>query len=264
MVDLGGEAAASSHQHSRRGASVVGATPRRAAFALPQVGIRLALLAAPPNQPAGGTMPELVELFAVHGYWVLAVTVLLESAGVPLPGETAVLAAGYLTSPDGGERFHVWAVIAVAFVAAVVGDNLGFWLGREFARPRLAAGRRFLLLTPARLELAERYFTRYGAATVFIARFVAILRMTAGPAAGVSGMPWPKFLAANAAGALAWAASMAMLGHWCGHAWEALRRWVGRGAWAVAGVALLAFVIWWAYAKFWRGPGHAAGVGARA
>jgi membrane-associated protein len=197
-------------------------------------------------------MPDLVELFAIHGYWVLAVTVLLENAGVPLPGETALLAAGYLTSPDGGQRFHLWAVIAVAFVAAVVGDNLGFWLGREFARPRLAAGRRFLFLTPARLELAERYFARYGAGTVFVARFVAILRMTAGPAAGVSGMPWPKFLVANAAGALVWAATMAMLGHWFGHAWESLHRWLGRGAWAAAGVALLAFGAWWAYSKLRR------------
>lgn len=190
-------------------------------------------------------MPDLVELYAAHGYWVLAATVMLENAGVPLPGETALLAAGYLTSADGGARLRLWAVVAVAFAAAVVGDNLGYWLGRRFARPRLASGRRFLFLTPERMALAERYFARYGAATVFIGRFVALLRITAGPAAGAAGMPWRTFLLANAAGALVWAGSMAVLGHWFGRAWESLHRWLGRGAWAAAGVAVLALVIWW-------------------
>jgi membrane-associated protein len=208
-------------------------------------------------------MPDLLELFVEYGYWVLAAVVMLENAGVPLPGETAVLAAGYLTSPDGGERFRLWAVVAVASAAAAVGDNLGFWLGRRFARPRLTAGRRFLFLTPERMAVAERYFERYGAATVFVARFVAILRMTAGPAAGASGMPWRRFVAANAAGALAWASSMAVLGHWFGHAWESLRRWMGWGAWVVAGVAVVAFAAWWAYSKFRRTrPAHAAEAGA--
>jgi membrane-associated protein len=194
-------------------------------------------------------MPDLVELFAVHGYWVLAAVVLLENAGVPLPGETALLAAGYLSSADGGHRFHLWAVVAVAFVAAVVGDNLGYWLGRRYARPRLATGRRFLMLTPERMAVAERYFAKYGAETVFFARFVAILRIAAGPAAGASGMAWGKFLPANAAGAFVWSLTMGLLGHAFGHAWESLHRWMGRGAWAAAGVIALAAVAWWAAAR---------------
>src|SRR3954469_11316117 len=98
-------------------------------------------------------MPDVAGLVEAHGYWVLGLVVMLENAGVPVPGETALLAAGYLTSPDGGRVLHFWPVVAVAFSAAVVGDNVGFWLGRVAARPRLAAGRRFLFLTPERMRL---------------------------------------------------------------------------------------------------------------
>src|SRR5207249_5013676 len=128
----------------------------------------------------------LLDYYAEYGYWVLFLGVMLENAGIPVPGETALLAAGYLASPDGGARLHIWAVIGVAVVAAVIGDNVGYWLGRTLARPRLARGRGFLFLTPRRLELAERYFHKYGAETVFFARFVAVLRIVAGPAAGAA------------------------------------------------------------------------------
>jgi membrane-associated protein len=185
-----------------------------------------------------------MQVVATHGYWVLGVVVLLENAGIPVPGETAVLAAGYLSSPGGGQHLHLWEIIGVTLVAAVIGDNLGFLLGRRVARPRLAAGRRFLFLTPARMAVAERYFHRYGSLTVFFARFITGLRIVAGPAAGAAGMRWGRFLVANAAGALIWAVAMAFLGYYFGHAWGALQRWLGRGAWAVAGAAVAAIVLW--------------------
>jgi hypothetical protein len=100
---------------------------------------------------------------SILAYVALFFGIMLENAGIPLPGETALLVAGYLTSEAGGYRLHLWAVIVVACLAAVVGDNLGFWLGRKLARPRLAAGKRFLFLTPARFQQAERYFAKYGA-----------------------------------------------------------------------------------------------------
>ena len=86
-------------------------------------------------------MPDIAALVQDHGYWVLALVVMLENAGLPVPGETALLAAGYLTSPDGGQYLHLWAVVPVAFFAAIVGDNFGFLLGAGSARPRLAAGK---------------------------------------------------------------------------------------------------------------------------
>jgi membrane-associated protein len=175
-------------------------------------------------------------------YVALFFGIMLENAGIPLPGETALLIAGYFTSESGGHVLHLWAVILVAFVGAVTGDNLGYWLGRRLARPRLAAGKRFLFLTPERFLKTEVYFAKYGAATVFFGRWVALLRIAAGPAAGACGMSWGKFLVANAAGAAMWATGIGLIGHFAGPAWEALKTWLGRGAWALAGVVVIGFV----------------------
>src|SRR6476646_9115761 len=94
---------------------------------------------------------EFLNDYAAYGYPVLFVGVMLENAGIPVPGETAVLVAGFLSSPAGGGRFELWWVIAVTMLAAVIGDNLGYWLGHRFARPCLLQGRRFLVLTPRTL-----------------------------------------------------------------------------------------------------------------
>ena len=190
-------------------------------------------------------LQTLTDLYAAHGYWVLFLAVLLENAGIPIPGETALLAAGYLCSADAGHRLHLGVVMGIASLAAILGDNLGYWLGRRFARPRLTQGRRFLFLTPARLAMAESYFTRYGSFTVFFARFVTGLRVVAGPAAGASLMPWSRFALSNGAGAILWAASITLLGKYFGHAWGALRHAMGEGAWILAGVAgIIALVLW--------------------
>jgi membrane protein DedA with SNARE-associated domain len=170
------------------------------------------------------------EQLEVYGYPVLFVGVLLENAGIPVPGETAVLFAGYLASPAGGRHLHVVWVIICTVIAAVLGDNLGFWLGRRWARPRLQQGKRFLFLTPRTLELAEGYFTRYGIWTIFFARFISGLRVVGALAAGTAGMSWSRFLAANAAGACAWAVSMTLLGYFFGHSFELLHHWLGRGS----------------------------------
>ena len=174
-------------------------------------------------------IPAVLERYLDYGYPVLFAGVLLENAGIPVPGETVLLAAGFLSSPVGGGHFNVLAVIAVATVAAVIGDNLGYWLGRELARPRLRAGRRFLFLTPRGLQVAEGYFASYGVWTVFFARFVTGLRVVGALAAGTAGMPWGRFLAANAAGALSWATAMALVGYFFGHSWHLLHEWLTRG-----------------------------------
>jgi membrane-associated protein len=189
-------------------------------------------------------MHAFTDFVSIHGYWVLFVGVMLENAGIPLPGETALLAAGYLSSPEGGGHLNIWAVILATFAGAVVGDNLGYWAGRELARRRLAHGKSFLFLTPARLRQAEAYFARYGALTVFFGRFVALLRIVAGPAAGVAGMAWWRFFIANAAGAAVWATTIGLLGYTAGPAWETLQGWLGRGAWVALGLIVLTVVLW--------------------
>src|SRR5438445_6401182 len=107
-------------------------------------------------------MGTLETFLQTYGYPVLFGGVLLENAGIPVPGETAVLLAGFLSSEPGGSYFSLPLVIIVTLVAAVIGDNVGFWLGHRWARPRLQNGRRFLFLTPKALRLAEGYFERYG------------------------------------------------------------------------------------------------------
>jgi len=178
-------------------------------------------------------MPDWFQSFAqeyaLYGYPVLFVGVLLENMGIPVPGETAVLVAGFLASKPGGGHFDIGLVIGITVVAAIIGDNLGFWLGHRWARPRLQSGKRFLFLTPKTLELAESYFRRYGLWTIFFARFITGLRVVGALAAGTAGMHWTRFLIANACGAVAWATTMALLGYFFGSSLELLHTYLSRG-----------------------------------
>jgi membrane protein DedA with SNARE-associated domain len=183
-----------------------------------------------------------------YGYPALFAVVLLENAGVPVPGETAVLIGGFLSSEAGDKHLRLPAVMAVTFVAAVLGDNMGFWLGRRWARPRLLEGRRFLFLTPRALRAAEDYFARYGSWTIFFARFITGLRVVGAMAAGTAGMSWPRFLVANAAGAATWSAVISLLGYFFGQYWRTLERWLGRAGF----IALLCVVVLIASRPLWR------------
>lgn len=157
----------------------------------------------------------MAHLLDQYGLILLFVVVMLESFGVPLPGETALVAAGVLASQG---HFSIAAVVAVAAAAAIVGDNGGYWVGRT-------GGRKLLERVPvvdryARRVLppAERFFERHGGKTVFIGRFVSILRFTAAWLAGISRMPWWRFLAWNAAGGIVWAAAVGLLAFYAGKA----------------------------------------------
>ncbi len=182
---------------------------------------------------------ELFEAYArSYGYSILFAGVLLENAGIPVPGETAVIVSGFLASGAGGRIFDVRVVIGVTVAAAVLGDNLGFWLGRRWARPRLQRGRRFLFLSTTALRLAESYFDRFGGWTIFFARFVTGLRVVGALAAGTAGMPWGRFLIANVCGAVLWAVTFSLLGFYFGENWPILEKWLGRGG-LIALVAIL-------------------------
>ncbi len=173
-----------------------------------------------------------------YGYPVLFIGVLLENLGLPVPGETALLLAGLLASRE-ESHFTLLGVILVTIIAAVIGDNLGFFLGHRYARARLQAGKRFLFLTPSMLQLAEGYFNRYGIWTVAAARFITGLRVVCALAAGTAGMHWKSFLIANLVGAAAWAVSMSMLGYFFGHSWQLLHKWMGRGGLIILGSVVL-------------------------
>jgi membrane-associated protein len=200
---------------------------------------------------------HLAEWYQEYGYPVLFLGVMLENAGLPVPGETAVLVAGFLCS-DAGQEFvgsqagphHLrlpW-VILLTIVAAILGDNLGYWLGRRFARPRLQESKRFLFLTPRILEKFEVYFHQFGTWTIFFARFITGLRVVGAMAAGTAGMRWRRFLLANAAGACAWATVMSLVGFFSGEYLPTVAKWIGRSGM----IALVALVVTAAFFYFWR------------
>jgi membrane protein DedA with SNARE-associated domain len=153
----------------------------------------------------------------VHHYGLLALflIVMFESGGVPLPGETALVAAAVFAS---GGQLDIVAVVAVAASAAIVGDNLGYWIGRTGGRTVLERSRLLSSWTEPVLPRAERFFHRHGAKTIFIGRFVAILRVTAAWMAGVSRMQWWRFFAWNAAGGICWAVLVGLVAYFLGQA----------------------------------------------
>jgi membrane protein DedA with SNARE-associated domain len=166
----------------------------------------------------------LTDLFARYGYFVVFVGVLLENAGVPVPGETILLAGAALARF--GHLSILW-VISVAIAGAVLGDNVGFFIGRRGGRRLLERHGRLLGLTKARLDQFDAFFFRHGPKTVFIARFVTGLRVVGAVLAGASTMPWGRFLVFNASGALAWAATFGAVGYALGYSWETIERWIG-------------------------------------
>ena len=194
------------------------------------------------------------ERYETYGYAVLFFGVLLENAGIPVPGETAVLVAGVLASPGGGERLSLGWIIPITILAAVLGDNLGFWLGRRFARPRLQRSERFLFLTPRTLQMAEGYFDRYGLWTIFFARFITGLRVVGALAAGTAGMRWPRFLVANSAGALVWAVTISLLGYFAGDSWDKIHKWLGESSLILLGCVVVLFTSVYLWRRFGRRP----------
>ena len=166
----------------------------------------------------------LTDLFARYGYFVVFFGVLLENAGVPVPGETILLAGAALARFG---HLSIFWVISIAIAGAVLGDNAGFFIGRRGGRRLLERHGRMLGLTRARLDQFDAFFARHGAKTVFIARFVTGLRVVGAVLAGASTLPWGRFLVFNATGALAWAATFGAVGYALGYSWETIERWIG-------------------------------------
>jgi membrane protein DedA with SNARE-associated domain len=166
----------------------------------------------------------LTDLFARYGYFVVFFGVLLENAGIPVPGETILLAGAALALF--GHLSLVW-VVTIAIAGAVLGDNIGFLIGRRGGRRLLERHGRLLGLTKQRLNQFDAFFARHGAKTVFIARFVTGLRVVGAVLAGASTLPWGRFLIFNAAGAVAWATTFGAVGYALGYSWETIERWLG-------------------------------------
>jgi membrane protein DedA with SNARE-associated domain len=187
-------------------------------------------------------MEHLVE---TYGLGLLFVLVMLESAGIPLPGETALIGAALLAARG---HFDIVWVIVVAASAAIIGDNGGYWVGRTWGRRLLTRWKRLERFAERVLPPSERFFERHGGKTVFFARFIAILRFTAAWLAGVTRMHWYKFLFWNAAGGILWATGVGLLAYYGGKAAaDAFDRygWIGAaGVLLSAGVVLVFLHVW--------------------
>jgi membrane protein DedA with SNARE-associated domain len=170
-------------------------------------------------------MPEvLARLFARYGYAVIFVGVLLENAGVPAPGHTVVLGGAFLAQTG---KMSLPKVFAFACAAAILGDNIGYWLGRKGGRPFVKRHHRLLRLDDARQRSLEVFFHQHGAKTVFFARFVTGLQTVGALFAGMGQMSWSRFLIFNVAGAFVWSAVYCASGYFFGASWQLLNRWVG-------------------------------------
>ena len=169
-------------------------------------------------------LETLLGYFAHYGYWVVFLGVMLENAGLPVPGETVLLAAGFFAAQG---HFRLWLLITVAASGATLGDNIGYAVGHKVGRATLERYGRYVRLTPRHFKRLEWFFTHYGAKTVFIARFVTGLRVFTALFAGAARMPWPSFAFYNVAGALTWSVVIALAGFFFGSSWPLLERWVG-------------------------------------
>ena len=186
---------------------------------------------------------QLIEQYMYqYGYWAVFFGVMLENAGVPVPGETILLVAGYLCSKG---DLHIGLVMLVAATGAVVGDNIGFAIGHHYGRGILLRFGRFVFLTPKRLEHIEDYFTRYGNKTILFARFVTGLRVFAGPLAGASKMEWRVFFAYNVAGAVLWSIVITSLGYVFGQSLPLLVKWLRVSGTILLVAAIIIGVIIW-------------------
>ena len=172
-----------------------------------------------------------------YGLVVLFLVVMAESGGVPLPGETALVAAAVYANTG---HMNIAAVIVVAAAAAIVGDNIGYWLGRTLGR---SAFERFALLRRGSgrfLPWAERFFERHGGKTVFLARFFSVLRVTAAWVAGMSRMPWWRFFFWNATGGICWAVLVGLIAYYVGQGTaDAIGRYGLYGGAAVVAVLVI-------------------------
>jgi len=159
----------------------------------------------------------VTHLLLSYGLVMLFALVAVESAGVPLPGETALVAAAILATPR-QHHYSIVTVIVVAACAAIVGDNIGYWLGRTGGRALLERFGPVRRYADRLLPAGERFFKRHGGKTVFLGRFVAVLRVTAAWLAGITHMTWWRFFLWNAAGGIVWATGVGLLAYYFGKA----------------------------------------------
>jgi membrane protein DedA with SNARE-associated domain len=202
--------------------------------------MRMLVDGPPPHLP--GFLNSLAGPLDHFGYWAVLLFVMIEDFGVPVPGETILLAAAVYA---GTGRLNVVAVGVIGFVAAVVGDNIGFAIGHYGGRTVVLRWGRYVHLTRERLDRAEIFFQRHGAWIITVARFIEGLRQANGIVAGTAGLRWGRFLAFNALGAALWVGTWVSLGYLAGNHIETIYHDITRYSYYLLialGVALAAYI----------------------
>ncbi len=174
--------------------------------------------------------------------YLLPALVALESMGIPSPGETALVLACVMASQG---KLQIELVIAIAAVAAIVGDNIGYWIGRKAGRRVLTSERGpFHRRRIALIAYGDRFFAKHGSRAVFLGRWMALVRVTAAWMAGMNHMPFRTFFFWNALGGITWALTVGLIAYYAGEAAVHVIERVGVGAAVVLGVAIVALVVW--------------------
>lgn len=185
----------------------------------------------------------LANHFREWGYWTVPVVLLLENAGVPVPGETVLLFASFLAYDEGELRLPYLILLGIA--ACTVGDNLGYLIGRRGGRPLLDRYQHIFRIGDRTIRRGERLFERHGHIAIFFARFIFGLRIIAGPLAGVLRMPWRQFVLFNFLGAAVWVTAVSLAGYFFGSEWDRLVHVMGRVNLIIVIVALAVVVFIW-------------------
>ena len=191
-----------------------------------------------------GVLASLGPVLDSYGYLAVGGLLFLEDFGVPVPGETILIAAAVYA---GAGSLNIALVVAIGVLAAVAGDNVGFAIGNLGGRRIVERFGRYVLLTPARVETAERFFTRHGGKIIVVARFIEGLRQANGIIAGLGGMRWRRFLGFNTLGAVLWVGVWSTLGYLTGTNIGPIYQQVSRYqlyVLIVVAVLIVAFVLW--------------------
>lgn len=194
---------------------------------------------------------QILSLIAQYGYLSVFLGVMLESAGVPVPGETVLIAAGALVHQgalDLGDALFFGAL------GAVLGDQIGYWAGRKGGRPFVLRWGRCVFVTHERLDRAEAFFGRHGGKAVFLARFVTGLRTFGALAAGTSRMPWRRFVVFNLLGGVVWSSAAVALGYFLWASINLVEHWLGRGILALVAATALVLVLRRVYRRVTQDP----------
>jgi membrane protein DedA with SNARE-associated domain len=172
------------------------------------------MLAGPPQPVLPGFLNSLAGPLESYGLLAIFTLVMLEDFGIPVPGETVLIAGAVYA---GAGKLNIVAVGVIGFVAAVLGDNIGYAIGRFGGRALVLRWGRYVFITKERLDKAERFFNAHGGKIITIARFVEGLRQANGLIAGIIEMHWLKFVAFNALGAALWVGTWVSVGYFAGH-----------------------------------------------